>query len=159
MYLLCRRYGKAILIKVVIQFLKLAVLTKYVYVWCVESSPEEQNGKNQTVEIASTCTAKTPSNPIVLTEDDIQTICENLKSASKDWFNLGLALKVKFGYLKNIQDQYLENNRRLAEVVGKRLEVTDPKHPVTWPYICECLRNCTVERNDVANEIEKLGLC
>ncbi len=91
---------------------------------------------------------------IVLTEYDILTICENLKSASKDWFNLGLAFKVKFSYLKNIQDQYLENNRRLAEVVGKRLEVTDPKHPMTWPYICECLRSPTVERNDVAEEIE-----
>ncbi|XP_064382397.1 uncharacterized protein LOC135331236 [Halichondria panicea] len=40
------------------------------------------------------------------------------------------------------------------EMVGKRLEVTDPEHPMTWPYICECLRRPTVERNDVAEEIE-----
>ncbi len=40
-------------------------------------------------------------------------------------------------------------------MVGKRLEVTDPEHPVTWPYICECLvRRPAVKRNDVADEIE-----
>ncbi len=37
-------------------------------------------------------------------------------------------------------------------IVSKRLEVTDP--PMTWPYICECLTRPTVERNDVAEEIE-----
>ena len=37
-------------------------------------------------------------------------------------------------------------------IVAKRLEVTDP--PMTWPYICECLRRPTVERKDVAEEIE-----
>ncbi len=40
------------------------------------------------------------------------------------------------------------------EMVVKRLEVTDPEHPMTWPYICECLRSPIVERNDVAQEIE-----
>ncbi len=79
-----------------------------------------------------------------------------LESASKDWFNLGLSLGIKFPYLKNIEDQYSENNRRLTEVVGKRLELVDQEHPVTWSYICECLRCSTVQRNDVANEIEAL---
>ncbi len=43
-------------------------------------------------------------------------------------------------------------------MVNKGLEVSDPKHPkhlVTWPYICECLRSPTVERNDVATKIEE----
>ncbi len=133
----------------VIQFPKLAVLTMCVCV-CIESSPEEE------LHCKSEIAERPSSDPVVLTQDDILTICEKLKSASKDWFNLGLALKVKFTDLKNIQDQYSDNNRRLAEVVGKRVEATDP---VTWPYICKCLRNCVVERNDLANEIEKLGLC
>ena len=98
-------------------------------------------------------------NPIVLAEKDIQTICEKLKCCSKDWFNLGMAFGLIRAQLKDIEDQYPSNNRRLSEMVGKRLEVTDPEHPVTWPYICEYLRNCTVECNDVANEIEALKLC
>ncbi|XP_064407245.1 uncharacterized protein LOC135352042 isoform X4 [Halichondria panicea] len=91
---------------------------------------------------------------IVLTGDDIQAIRESLKNASKDWFNLGLAFGVKINVLENIEDDYRHNDRRLMKVVAKRLEVTDPEHPMTWPYICECLRRPTVARNDVAEEIE-----
>ncbi len=56
--------------------------------------------------------------------------------------------------LKDIEDQHASNKRRLTEMVGKRLEVTNPERPMTWPYICECLRRPTVARNDVAEEIE-----
>ncbi len=115
------------------------------YVWCIGLSPEEHPS-----------TAKRPSsNPSVLTGADILIICESLKNASKDWFNLGLALGIMYTDLKNIEDQYPDNNRRLTEMVGKRLEVTDPEHPMTWPYICECLWSPTVQRNDVAEEIEQ----
>ncbi len=85
---------------------------------------------------------------------DAQTIDESLEDASKDWFNLGLAFGLELSELKNIEDEYRYNKRRLTEVVVKRLQVTDPEHPMTWSYICECLRSPTVERNDVANEIE-----
>ncbi len=114
---------------------------------CIGSSPEEHPSNSQTVEIA-----QRPS--MVLTGDDIQTICKSLKSASKDWFDLGFALGVKMTDLKDIEHDYRHNKRCLMEMVSKRLEVTDPEHPMTWPYICECLRSPTVERNDVAEEIE-----
>ena len=91
---------------------------------------------------------------IVLTGADINTICESLKTATCNWFNLGLALEVNYYDLKNIESRYQDNDRRLMEMVAKRFEVTDPEHPMTWPYICECLRRPTVERNDVAEEIE-----
>ena len=93
-------------------------------------------------------------NPIVLTERDILSICEKLKSVSQDWFTLGLAFGLKRSELKNIEDQYLHTKRRLMEMVVKRLEVTDPDHPMIWPYICECLRSPIVKRSDVAEEIE-----
>ena len=33
--------------------------------------------------------------------------------------------------------------------------MTNPEqHPMTWPYICECLRSPTIEQSDVAQEIE-----
>ena len=115
---------------------------------CVGSSQEEPTSRNQTVEIAQ------QRSSIVLTGDDILTICEKLRSASKDWFNLGLALGMKITDLEDIEDAYRHNQRRLMKMVTKRLEVTDPEHPMTWPYICECLRSPTVERNDVAEEIE-----
>ena len=61
---------------------------------------------------------------------------------------------MKISELMEIEDQYSNNKRHLMEMVVKRLVVTDPEHPMTWPYICECLRRPTVERNDVAEEIE-----
>ncbi len=112
----------------------------------IGSSPEEHP---QTLQIEQF----RPS--IVLTGDDILTICESLTSASKDWFNLGFALGVKMTDLKDIEhDNHHINKRCLLEMVSKRLEFTDPRHPMTWPYICECLRSPTVERNDVAEKIE-----
>ncbi len=110
---------------------------------CTELSSEKGPNKGESA-----------NQPILLTETNILTICESLNSASKDWFNLGLALGVKRTDLKNIEGQYPNNKRCLMEMVGKRLEVTDPEHPVTWPYICECLRRPAVKRNDVADEIE-----
>ena len=99
-------------------------------------------------------TKQSSSTPIVLTEGDILSICEKLESVSKDWFNLGLAFGVDPIQLMSIRDQYRHNKRRLTEMVGKRLQFNNPDHPMTWPYICECLRRPTVERNDVAKEIE-----
>ena len=92
--------------------------------------------------------------PIVLTEVDILSICEKLISVSRHWFTLGLAFGVKASDLVDIEDQYRSNKRCLMEMVGKRLQLTDPKHPMTWPYICECLRRPTIEQGDVAQEIE-----
>ncbi|XP_064387065.1 uncharacterized protein LOC135335465 isoform X4 [Halichondria panicea] len=86
---------------------------------------------------------------IVLTEADILTICEGLKTASNNWLILGLALGVKLYDLKNIESRYQDNRRCLMEMIIKLLEIADPKHPITWLYICECLRN--IDRKDVAN--------
>ncbi|XP_064402664.1 uncharacterized protein LOC135348400 isoform X9 [Halichondria panicea] len=108
------------------------------------SAEEHPSKTDQTVEISK----------LFLTGADIQTIRDSLKNASKDWFDLGLALGMNITDLKDIEDQHANNKRRLTEMVGKRLEVTDPEHPMTWPYICDCLRRPTVARNDVAKEIE-----
>ena len=99
-------------------------------------------------------TKQSSSTLIVLTIKDALTICEKLESVSKDWFTLGLAFGLKRSELKNIEDQYLHTKRRLIEIVVKRLEVTDPDHPMTWSYIRECLRSPIVKRSDVASEIE-----
>ena len=64
---------------------------------CVGSSQEEPTSRNQTVEIAQ------QRSSIVLTGDDIR---EKLRSASKDWFNLGLALGMKITDLEDIEDAY-----------------------------------------------------
>ncbi len=98
----------------------------------------------------------TESSSTVLTQDDIPTICERLASASNNWFNLGLALGVKYTHLQNIQEQFPNNEHRLTNMMAMRLQVSDSKDPVTWPYICECLRRPLVMRFDVADNIEQV---
>ena len=114
------------------------------------SLPTESSSEEFTKEVI---TKQSSYTPIVLTIKDAQTICKKLESVKKDWFDLGLAFGLELSKLKDIEDQYLHNKRRLTEIVGKRL-INDPDHLMTWPYICECLRSPTVERNDVAEEIE-----
>ena len=126
-------------------YVKLAIFNAICTCVCVGSSLEEHASRNQTFRIEQ-------RSSIVLTGDDTVTNCEKLRSASKDWFNLGLALGMKFYELENNRDQSTDNVCRLTMIVAKRLEVTDP--PMTWPYKCECLRRPTVEHKDVAEEIE-----
>ncbi|XP_064407131.1 uncharacterized protein LOC135351978 isoform X3 [Halichondria panicea] len=117
---------------------------------CTQSTSTQGSSEEEHPSINST--KQSSSNPIVLTT---LTICEKLKTARKDWFDLGMAFGLKYSDLKDIEDQYKNNNKRcLTEMVGRRFECTDSDHPVTWPYICECLRSPTVERNDIAEEIE-----
>ncbi len=126
------------------QLLFCVIFVEYLFYVCTGLSPEKDTSNGESAY-----------QPIVLTGADTQDICVALKSASKDWFELGMAFGMERSDLKNIEDQYSKNTRRLMEMVGKRLEVTDPEHSMTWPYICEGLRSRTVERNDVAEEIEE----
>ncbi|XP_064387238.1 uncharacterized protein LOC135335603 isoform X4 [Halichondria panicea] len=118
----------------------------------IGSSSEEYSSKHPKV-------VETVKQSVVLNETDILTICEKLKSARKDWFDLGAAFGLKHSRLKDIEDLYPDNKRRLREMISKRLEGADSDNPVTWPYICECLRSPTVERKDVANQLVAIGLC
>ena len=99
------------------------------------------------------------SDPIVLTGKDVQTICVTLVKAYNNWFNLGLALGMDYDQLESIQDQFRDNSGRLTKMIAKRLSVTDQTNPMTWSYICECLRSPTVMRYDVAEAIEREKGC
>ena len=99
-------------------------------------------------------TKQSSSTPIVLTIKDAQTICEKLENLINDWFHLGFAFGINVSKLKDIEDQYTSDKRRLIEMVDERLQFNDVEHPMTWSYICECLRSPTVEHTNLAWEIE-----
>ena len=76
---------------------------------------------------------------------------EKLQSASPNWYNLGLALKVCYADLANIEENcYGGNDVRLRQVLVCRLR---SRIPLTWGGIRTALRHSTVARNDVALEI------
>ncbi len=89
----------------------------------------------------------------VLTISDILEVYEKVRSASPDWFNLGLALKLSYTDLTNFRDTYRgDNDVCLRETLARRLQSGGP---LTWGGMCTALKHPTVKRNYVAVEIEE----
>ncbi len=77
---------------------------------------------------------------------------ERVKSASLNWFNLGLALELSYTDLIHFRDSHRgDSDVSLREVLALRLQTGAP---LTWRGICAALRRSTVKKNDVAEEIE-----
>jgi len=79
-------------------------------------------------------------------------VLENLYSAAKDWYNLGLALGTSEGTLSSIESNNHDDGKRLRVMLTQRLSVTPF---LTYSKICQCLRRKIVDRYDVADSIEK----
>ncbi|XP_064385938.1 uncharacterized protein LOC135334611 isoform X3 [Halichondria panicea] len=93
-----------------------------------------------------------PGLATVLTISDILEVYDKVRSASPNWFNLGLALKLSYTDLTNFRETYRgENDVCLREALARRLQSGDP---LTWGGMCTALRNSMVARNDVAEAIE-----
>ena len=89
----------------------------------------------------------------VLTISDILEVYEKMRSASSNWFNLGLVLKLSYNDLTNFRETYRgDNDVCLREALARRLQSGDP---LTWGGMCTALRNSIVARNDVAEAIEE----
>ncbi len=89
----------------------------------------------------------------VLTLSDILEVYEKVRSASPDWFNLGLALKLSYTDLTNIQEKHNGDNYVcLRETLARRLQ---SDVPLTWGGMCTALRHSTVGRNNVAVKLEE----
>ncbi len=79
---------------------------------------------------------------------------EKVRSASSNWFNLGLALELSYTDLTNFRDTYRgDNDVCLREALARRLQSGGP---LTWLGMCTALRHSAVARNDVAVEIEDI---
>ena len=77
---------------------------------------------------------------------------DKVRSASPNWFNLGLALKLSYTDLTNFRETYRgDNDVCLREALARRLQSGDP---LTWGGMCTALRNSMVARSDVAEAIE-----
>ncbi len=78
---------------------------------------------------------------------------EKVRSASPNWFDLGLALKLSYTDLTDFRETYRGDNKVcLREALAHRLQSGGP---LTWGGMCTALRHSTVARNVVADEIEE----
>ena len=78
---------------------------------------------------------------------------ERLYKASAKWYNIGIYLKVSIDTLKSIEKEYRGIPEEcLREMLIKCLQTTKP---LTWRDVYVCLISPTVQREDIAEEIEK----
>ena len=87
----------------------------------------------------------------ILILSDLQSVYEKLIQAAGNWLDLGLALGLRHGTLKDIKDEYHRNKDCLREMIAARLKTG----PLTYSEICQSLKSPTVGRNDVAEAIEE----
>ncbi len=81
----------------------------------------------------------------------MQSVYEKLIQAAGNWLDLGLALGLDHGTLKDIKKDYHENKDCLREMIAARLKTG----PLTYSDICQSLREPTAVWNDVAEAIEE----
>ena len=81
---------------------------------------------------------------------DVYTITSD---ASSQWFNLGLALGLSHNDLSALSDKHRGDcDVCLREMLARRLQ-SSPQ--LTWEIVCSALRQTTVDRYDVAENIEE----
>ena len=82
--------------------------------------------------------------------DDLQDVYTKLYEARGKWFEIGLALKLKFTILKAIEIEQSNNQSDcLREMLAYRIQSGGP---LTWTDLCNCLRHPTIGRNDLATK-------
>ncbi len=95
---------------------------------------------------------------IIIVTDEVLTLHEHLEDACSmlfkartEWFNIGLTLGVDSNTLTAIRQEHSSNHGdSLQKMLAHRMAMDS----LTWGDLCKSLRHVTVERSDVADEIE-----
>ena len=87
----------------------------------------------------------------ILSLDDLVDVHTKLYDASDKWFDIGLALDIKYNALNCIKKEQFNNSSDcLREMLAHRIQSGGP---LTWPDLCKCLLHPTVRRRDLADQI------
>ena len=104
----------------------------------------------QSIIITITFIVSNPSD-----EHSLGTILDSISTLTADWFNLGVALGLSYGTLKEIESNYSNNARRcLTEMVIAWLQMKDNTQP-SWQSLVSALSSPSMNRTEVANRIAK----
>ena len=91
---------------------------------------------------------------IRLSIDNLNAVYSKLVDASSVWLYLGLALGISHTKLSDISNKNPGDNKKcLLDMLVCWL--TSGSTSLTWGHLCECLREKTVNRHDVAVKIEQ----
>ena len=87
-----------------------------------------------------------------LSIDDLGDLYAKLYNARNKWFDIGLALNIKFSALESIESEKQNNSDCLRQMLAHRIQSGGL---LTWADLSGCLRHPTVERNDLASIIDQ----
>ena len=86
-------------------------------------------------------------------ERSLGTILDSISTLTADWFNLGVALGLSYGTLKEIESNHQGDARRcLTEMVIAWLQMKDNAQP-SWQALVSALSSPSVKRIEIATMI------
>ena len=89
-----------------------------------------------------------------LSIDNLNLIYSELMDASTVWLYLGLALGISYPTLADVSNKNPGDNKKcLLDKLACWL--TSGSTTLSWGHLCECLKENTVNRHDVAEKIEQ----
>ena len=92
--------------------------------------------------------------PKGLSLDDLETLCEELHSVKRRWFNIGLHLQIPVKDLQHIESEYSDDHSTcLRQVLRKWLRMGN----ASWEKLCEVLRLVGGDRRLAYELLDKYG--
>ena len=87
--------------------------------------------------------------------ESIADVLRELSEITNDWFNLGLALQLKYSTLSVIETDMRTVDERKRNMVRSWLQQKDGCTPPSWQALVEALEDPLVKRRDVAVQIKQ----
>ena len=86
-------------------------------------------------------------------QNSLGDILDSVSTTAAEWFNLGVALGLSYGTLREIESNHRGEARRcLTEMVVAWLQMKDSLRP-SWRRLASALNSPVVNRIDIANTI------
>ena len=96
------------------------------------------------------------SSAVTLTIDDTQEVYEMMYSAREKWRSIGGIFSIPESTLDNIDAENRNNEDKLRKVIIEWLKGNGRNKTLTWSQVVMALRNKTVAREDLAQEVLQL---
>ena len=103
----------------------------------------------------TTDSSSVPTTAHILTIDDAHDVLESMFGAREKWRRIGGVFRLSQSTLDNIESENKKNDDKLSNVIIKWLRKYGGTEKCTWAHVVMALRNKTVAREDLAQEVFK----
>ena len=101
----------------------------------------------------TTDSSSVPTTAHILTVDDAHDVLEMMFGAREKWRRIGGVFRLSQSTLDNIESENKQNDDKLSNVIIQWLRKYGGTENCTWTHVAMALRNKTVAREDLAQEV------